>query len=99
MTPHTDAGVATFVSALDEEAAPWDVVLAGDVCYERPMAERVAGWLARLAADGVLVLLGDPGRNFLPREALERQTVYRVETSRELEAGDQRDTTVWRVRG
>ncbi len=75
------------------------MVLAGDVCYERPMAERVAGWLARLVAGGTLVLLGDPGRNFLPREALEPQTTYSVETSRELEASDRRDTTVWRVRG
>ncbi|MCZ6463032.1 MAG: 50S ribosomal protein L11 methyltransferase [Proteobacteria bacterium] len=83
---------------LDEKAASWDVVLAGDVCYERPMAERVAHWLARLAAGGTLVLLGDPGRNFLPREVLEPQTTYRVETGRELEDSDWRDTTVWRMR-
>jgi predicted nicotinamide N-methyase len=49
----------------------WDVVLAGDVCYERPMAERVTPWLQQLARRGAVVLLGDPGRAYLPpRESL-----------------------------
>ena len=75
----------------------WDVVLAGDVCYERPMAERVAAWLADLAAGGALVLVGDPGRTYLPRSGLERVTAYAVQTSRELEDTDVRNAVVWRV--
>jgi predicted nicotinamide N-methyase len=54
---------------LDGDGAGADVVLAGDVCYSRPVAERVLGFLARVAARGAPVLVGDIGRAFLPREA------------------------------
>ncbi len=77
--------------------AGWDVVLAGDVCYERPMAEAVFAWLQALAACGALVLLGDPGRTYLPKAGLERVTAYAVRTSRELEDTDVRNAVVWRV--
>lgn len=75
----------------------WDVVLAGDICYERPLAERVEAWLRELAQDGATVLLGDPGRSYLPRAGLEKLTAYAVQTSRELEDMDVRHTCVWRV--
>ena len=78
-------------------AGAWDVVLAGDVCYERPMAETVWAWLRALAGDGALVLLGDPGRTYLPKSGLERVIAYAVETSRELEDSDVRNAVVWRV--
>ena len=77
----------------------WDLVLAGDVCYERPMAERVTRWLRRLAADGAEVLLGDPGRAYLPRHGLLEIARYKVPTSRELEDRDNRDTVIWRLIG
>jgi len=76
---------------------PWDVVLAGDVCYERPMAEKVWDWLRTLASGGTLVLLGDPGRSYLPKSGLERVIAYAVKTSRELEDSDVRNAVVWRV--
>lgn len=79
----------------------WAVVLAGDVCYERPAAERIAAWLRSLAGPGAsgdcLVLLGDPGRTYLPRQGLERIIAYAVKTSRELEDSDLRNAVVWRV--
>ena len=75
----------------------WDVILAGDVCYERPMAERVFAWLGDCVATGRLVLLGDPGRNYLPKTGLERITAYAVKTSRELEDSDVRNAVVWQV--
>lgn len=74
-----------------------DVVLAGDVCYEKPMAERVTAWLRDVAATGTLVLLGDPGRAYVPSGGLERVGVYTVPTSLELEDRTTRDTTVWRL--
>jgi predicted nicotinamide N-methyase len=81
--------------------AHWDVVLAGDVCYERPAAERIVAWLRALAGpsegDGCLVLLGDPGRTYLPRQGLERIIAYGVKTSRELEDSDLRNAVVWKV--
>lgn len=75
----------------------WDVVLAGDVCYERPMAERVVPWLRSLAAGGALVLLGDPGRAYLPKRGLTQLARYAVETTREIEDTDARNARVWRV--
>ena len=75
-----------------------DLVTAGDVCYERPMAERVTAWLRVLAARGSLVLLGDPGRAYLPNEGLRERARYLVPTSRELEGRESRDGIVWEVR-
>ena len=75
----------------------WDVVLAGDVCYERAMSERVFAWLTALARRGALVLIGDPGRNYLPKDRLEPLQTYEVQTTRELEDREIRRTTVYRV--
>ena len=75
----------------------WEVVLAGDVCYERPAAERITAWLRGLAGPGCLVLLGDPGRTYLPRHGLKRIIAYGVKTSRELEDSDLRNAVVWQV--
>lgn len=92
--------VAVAVTAEDivgVENRGWDVVLVGDMCYERPLAERVEAWLRRLAGEGVTVLIGDPGRTYLPKSGLEKLTSYAVMTTRELEDTDVRNTSVWRV--
>ncbi len=79
-------------------AAPrWDVVLAGDVCYERPMAERVIAWFRALAGRGVAILMGDPGRAYLPQSGLLELARYQVPTSLELEDRTMRETIVWRL--
>ena len=75
----------------------WDVVMAGDVCYEKEMSQRVFTWLQSLAKRGALVLMGDPGRNYLPGSHLHELAVYDVQTTRELEDRDVRRTKVWRV--
>jgi predicted nicotinamide N-methyase len=75
----------------------WDVVLAGDVCYERPMAEKVIAWVRALAGRGVAVLMGDPGRAYLPQSGLLELARYQVPTSLELEDRTQRETIVWRL--
>ena len=92
-------GVAVACRAADLVDGPgaWDVVLAGDVCYERPMAERVMPWLRRLAGTGALVLMGDPGRNYLPASGLAEVARLVVPTSRELEDRTERETVIWRV--
>jgi predicted nicotinamide N-methyase len=76
----------------------WDVVLAGDVSYERDMAAAVTGWLAGLAARGARVLIGDPGRFYLARERLERVAHYAVPVTRELEDCEIKDTGVYRFK-
>ena len=75
----------------------FDIVLAGDVCYERPMAERVFAWFQALADAGVTILMGDPGRAYLPRHHLVEMARYMVPTSVELEDKDMRLTLVWRI--
>jgi predicted nicotinamide N-methyase len=82
---------------IDDPCTAFDLILAGDVCYERPMAGRVERWLKALAVAGKTVLLGDPGRTYLPREGLERVTGYAVKTTREIEDSDLRNAVVWRV--
>ncbi len=77
------------------EDGPWDVILAGDVCYERPMAERGGRWFARLAASGKRVLMGDPGRNYLPAAGLSEVARYQIPTSLDLEDRISRETVVW----
>jgi predicted nicotinamide N-methyase len=75
----------------------WDTVIAGDICYERDMAERVVPWLRAFARRGCLVLLGDPGRAYLPAGGLVERARCVVPTSRELEDRDTRETVVWQV--
>lgn len=75
----------------------WETVIAGDVCYEREMSGRVFDWLTRLAKRGATVLMGDPGRNYLPKSDLNELAVYDVQTTRELEDREVRRTRVWRV--
>jgi predicted nicotinamide N-methyase len=75
----------------------WDVVLAGDVCYEKPMADRVIPWLRALAGKGVTVLIGDPGRAYLPAQGLVEVARYDVPTTKELEDRDLRETRVLRL--
>jgi predicted nicotinamide N-methyase len=75
----------------------WDTVIAGDICYEREMSARVFSWLRGLAGRGALVLIGDPGRNYLPSSHLVEIAVYDVATTRELEDREVRRTKVWHV--
>jgi predicted nicotinamide N-methyase len=74
------------------------VVLAGDVCYERELAGRLLGFLRRAAARGADVLLGDPGRTYLPHEHLDEVAAYDVPTTLALESSQDKRTTIWRPR-
>ncbi len=87
----------TTVDPIDSPTPTCDVVTAGDICYERDMAQRAIRWLRRRAERGSLVLLGDPGRAYLPETGLREIARYIVPTSRELEDEDARDTRVWEV--
>jgi predicted nicotinamide N-methyase len=74
-----------------------DLILVGDMCYERPLAERLVDWLRGLAGRGVAVLLGDPGRTYRPTQGLVEIARYRVATSLELEDRIEREGVVWRL--
>jgi predicted nicotinamide N-methyase len=100
-----DLNAAANGVALDAQCADvvdlddgWDAVLAGDICYERDMAARTVAWLRRIEARGALVLIGDPGRSYLPREELEAIATYQVPVTRSLEDAEIKTTHVWRFR-
>jgi len=70
-------------------------VLAGDIFYERDTAERAFVFLSAQAARGVTVLIGDPGRSYLPKDKLRRITEYKVPVTRDLEDAEIKNTAVW----
>ena len=72
----------------------YDVILVGDMCYERPLAERLMAWLQSSPAT---ILLGDPGRSYFPKSGLRKLATYSVQTTRELEDREIRETGVWRI--
>jgi predicted nicotinamide N-methyase len=76
----------------------WDVVLAGDVSYQKDMAEAVTRWLAGLARRGVAVLIGDPWRSYLARDLLEPIVEYSVPVTRALEDSEIKRAAVFRFR-
>ena len=95
-----DVAFETTAADLSRDAdARWDVIIAGDVCYERPMAEAILPWLRALAGKGVAVLMADPGRAYLPASGLEEIARYDVPTSLELEDRTLRTTRVLRLLG
>ncbi|RCW25937.1 putative nicotinamide N-methyase [Ciceribacter lividus] len=73
-----------------------DVVLAGDVFYDRGFADALIPWFDRLAATGIDVLVGDPGRSYLPKDRLTALASYQVPVTRALEDSEIKKTTVWR---
>jgi predicted nicotinamide N-methyase len=93
-------GVALDITAddlLTADPPDCDVILVGDLFYEKSLAERVYAWLRRADARGVTVLIGDPGRSYLPREKLEKLAEYAVPVTRDLEDAEIKRTAVWRL--
>jgi len=90
-------GVAVDYRGEDLVGAPLDaeVVLAGDVFFDREMSAALVPWFATLAAAGVSVFVGDPGRAYLPRERLFPLASYEVPVTRTLEDAEVKRTSVW----
>ena len=85
----------TDQNLLDVPPPDVDVILAGDICYEKPLADQVMNWLAAAHVRGTRVLIGDPGRSYFPRVGLEKLAEYEVPTTRELEDREVKKTAVW----
>ena len=93
-------GLTVDVTLDDVLAAPppaSGVILAGDVCYERPMAERVFAWLTQAAKKGTEVLLADPGRAYLPKSGLAELARYEVPTLLDVESRASMNPVVYRL--
>ncbi|KQP72445.1 nicotinamide N-methyase [Methylobacterium sp. Leaf111] len=93
-------GVAGQIEAVSRDLIGTDpgsaVVLAADIFYERDLAARVTAWLSGLHAGGAIVLVGDPGRSYLPRDRLTELATYTVPVSRSLEDAELKRSSVWR---
>jgi len=93
-------GVAERITAVRDDLIGSDpgsaVVLAADIFYESDLAGRVTAWLSGLHAGGATVLVGDPGRSYLPRDRLEQLATYEVPVSRSLEDAEIKRSSVWR---
>jgi predicted nicotinamide N-methyase len=78
---------------------PVDLLLFGDMCYERPLAEAVTQWGRASARAGLTVLLADPGRSYKPSDGLAEVARYSVPTTLDLEDREMRETVIWRMLG
>ncbi len=77
--------------------APADVVLVGDLFYERELAERVLAYIEAAAKAGALILIGDPKRSYFPAGHFTLAAEYQVPVTRELEDAEIKRTSVWRL--
>ena len=89
--------VAPRLGDLLDSDEGWEVVLAGDIFYDRDIAARMEAWLRRLESRGARVLIGDPGRSYLPQERLVELAAYSVPVTRALEDAEIKRAKVWRL--
>jgi len=80
---------------LDDPIPEVDVILAGDVFYDKAMADRFLAYLERARAGGVQVIVGDPGRTYLPKDHLTQLAVYTVPVVGALEDHELKKTFVF----
>ncbi|MGE3877123.1 MAG: methyltransferase [Parvibaculaceae bacterium] len=88
---------ATAEDLLAESPPACDTILVGDLFYEKALAERALAWLRKAQARGSDILIGDPGRSYLPKNALEPIADYHVPITRELEDSEIKHSRVWRL--
>ncbi len=87
----------TIDNLLAGPIADVDVILVGDLFYEKAVATQCLNWLEQAQAKGVDVLIGDPGRSYLPKDRLIKVAEYSVPVSRDLEDAEIKHTAVWRL--
>lgn len=93
-------GTGLDVTAEDLLAKPppsADVILVGDLFYEQGLARRCYAWLEAARRQGCDVLIGDPGRSYLPKDKLRVVAHYSVPVTRDLEDAEIKKTAVWRL--
>jgi len=94
---YVDVVVHDLLDSAASATPRYDVILVGDLFYERDTAARAVVFLDRHAAAGARVLIGDPGRTYLPKERLTRLAEYSVPVTRELEDLEIKRTAVWEL--
>ena len=87
----------TIADLLIDVPPPCDVILVGDLFYEQTLATRLMEWLCAARANGACVLIGDPGRAYLPKESLKQLARYSVPVTRDLEDAEIKQGAVWNL--
>lgn len=87
--------IETRLADLIDAPKDWDVILAGDISYEQPLASAATDWLEKLHGQDTKILIGDPGRTYLARDRLSAIANYKVPVSRDLEDSEIKDASVW----
>jgi predicted nicotinamide N-methyase len=83
---------------LHQQPPPADVILVGDLFYEKTLAARCLIWLRQAQEQGAQIFIGDPGRSYLPKAQLEKLAEYNVPVTRDLEDAEIKKTAVWQLR-
>ena len=86
---------STNIDLLNNAPQNFDVILVGDLFYEKETAQRCMNFLRQSTAK---ILIGDPGRSYLPKELLISVAEYEVPVTRDLEDSEIKKTSVWRLR-
>jgi predicted nicotinamide N-methyase len=87
----------TGADLLAEPPRGEDIVIVGDLFYERQLADRVVAYIAEAKARGSAVFIGDPQRSYFPEGRYTRLAEYQVPVTRELEDAEIKRTAVWRA--
>ncbi len=90
--------VAVTADDLLDKMIQVNVILVGDLFYEKGVASRCCAWLLSAQQRGIEVLIGDPGRTYLPKDKLEKVADYNVPVTRDLEDMEIKKTAVWRLK-
>ena len=94
---YVDVILRDFLDDLPATEPRYDVILVGDLFYEQATAARALTFLERHAEAGASVLIGDPGRSYLPKDRLSQIAEYRIPVTRELEDQEIKRTAVWTI--
>jgi predicted nicotinamide N-methyase len=87
----------TTTDLLDAPAKDCDIILVGDLFYEKSIAERLYTWLKAAQSSGITSLVGDPGRSYLPKDKLTKVAEYNVPVTRDLEDAEIKRTALWQL--
>jgi predicted nicotinamide N-methyase len=88
----------TTIDLLEIPPPQVNVILVGDLFYEKSIAEKVFNWLTTAKAQGIQVFIGDPGRTYLPKDKLIKLAEYNVPVTRDLEDAEIKRTAVWSLK-
>ncbi len=91
-----DAGVEIVIGDVTGSLPAQDLILCGDVCYEKPMTSHIWPWLQRCATTAE-IWIADPGRAYVPRAGLVEFARCTVPTLHELESRAARETVLYRI--